>query len=221
MEILNEDTFSMEALNQGTEEVKKEGGFFSSLEEAITNGLINALKTIISNSGMFCNLVNNLSEDEATNPIDEVKPVDEANPIDGVKPIDKVKPMDEVTPVDRVKPIQHEVKPEKMESSDKKGLIGKVLAKIANFFTGNKIKKTNPENHKKENTLLSNQNIEITTLKKENEMLKAQVFRDSRNMEKILDLVTKYTESSYNEKAKEKPNISKALITEEENQLKK
>ena len=39
MEILNEDTFSMEALNQGTEEVKKEGGFFSSLEEAITNGI--------------------------------------------------------------------------------------------------------------------------------------------------------------------------------------
>ena len=61
MELFDEDTFDADLIEVGAEEVRKEGGFSSSVEEEISDGLIKTLGTLISDSGMFNKIVDDVT----------------------------------------------------------------------------------------------------------------------------------------------------------------
>ena len=57
MNIFGKDTFDIFLLDLGAKQIKKESGFFSSLEKSILSGLINALSNLILNSKCLIKLL--------------------------------------------------------------------------------------------------------------------------------------------------------------------
>ena len=60
MNIFGKDTFDIFLLDLGAKQIKKESGFFSSLEKSILSGLINALSNLILNSKMFNKIIGSI-----------------------------------------------------------------------------------------------------------------------------------------------------------------
>ena len=104
--------------------VKEENGFFSSLEDSISNGLIKGLSNLISDSGMFNKIVDDIPEERKAIRIDRGR----------IERGDKTENNSRAENKSRVDNSSD-------KSSQKKGKIGKILEKIISFFKGNKHKK--------------------------------------------------------------------------------
>ena len=197
MELFDEDTFNTDLIDAGTKKVKEENGFFSSLEDSISNGLIKALSNLISDSGMFNKIVDDIPEERKAIRIDRGR----------IERGDKTENNSRAENKGRVDNSSD-------KSSQKKGKIGKILEKIISFFKGNKHKKMETVSNEETNTLINNQNMEIVNLKKENEMLKTQLSKNSERMEKLIDILVDYVDRNQEKTEKENTNISKSFKAE-------
>ena len=197
MELFDEDTFNTDLIDAGTKKVKEENGFFSSLEDSISNGLIKGLSNLISDSGMFNKIVDDIPEERKAIRIDRGR----------IERGDKAENNSRAENKGRVDNSSD-------KSSQKKGKIGKILEKIISFFKGNKHKKKETVSNEETNTLINNQNMEIVNLKKENEMLKTQLSKNSERMEKLIDILIDYVDRNQEETEKENTNIPKSFKAE-------
>jgi hypothetical protein len=197
MELFDEDTFNTDLIDAGTKKVKEENGFFSSLEDSISNGLIKGLSNLISDSGMFNKIVDDIPEERKAIRIDRGR----------IERGDKTENNSRAENKGRVDNSSD-------KSSQKKGKIGKILEKIISFFKGNKHKKMETVSNEETNTLINNQNMEIVNLKKENEMLKTQLSKNSERMEKLIDILVDYVDRNQEKTEKENTNISKSFKAE-------
>ena len=197
MELFDEDTFNTDLIDAGTKKVKEENGFFSSLEDSISNGLIKGLSNLISDSGMFNKIVDDIPEERKAIRIDRGR----------IERGDKTENNSRAENKSRVDNSSD-------KSSQKKGKIGKILEKIISFFKGNKHKKMETVNNEETNTLINNQNMEIVNLKKENEMLKTQLSKNSERIEKLIDILVDYVDRNQEKTEKENTNIPKSFKAE-------
>ena len=197
MELFDEDTFNTDLIDAGTKKVKEENGFFSSLEDSISNGLIKGLSNLISDSGMFNKIVDDIPEERKAIRIDRGR----------IERGDKTENNSRAENKSRVDNSSD-------KSSQKKGKIGKILEKIISFFKGNKHKKMETVSNEETNTLINNQNMEIVNLKKENEMLKTQLSKNSERMEKLIDILVDYVDRNQEKTEKETTNIPKSFKAE-------
>lgn len=197
MELFDEDTFNTDLIDAGTKKVKEENGFFSSLEDSISNGLIKGLSNLISDSGMFNKIVDDIPEERKAIRIDRGR----------IERGDKTENNSRAENKSRVDNSSD-------KSSQKKGKIGKILEKIISFFKGNKHKKMETVSNEETNTLINNQNMEIVNLKKENEMLKTQLSKNSERMEKLIDILIDYVDRNQEKTEKENTNIPKSFKVE-------
>ena len=197
MELFDEDTFNTDLIDAGTKKVKEENGFFSSLEDSISNGLIKGLSNLISDSGMFNKIVDDIPEERKAIRIDRGR----------IERGDKTENNSRAENKGRVDNSSD-------KSSQKKGKIGKILEKIISFFKGNKHKKMETVSNEETNTLINNQNMEIVNLKKENEMLKTQLSKNSERMEKLIDILIDYVDRNQEKTEKENTNIPKSFKVE-------
>lgn len=197
MELFDEDTFNTDLIDAGTKKVKEENGFFSSLEDSISNGLIKGLSNLISDSGMFNKIVDDIPEERKAIRIDRGR----------IERGDKTENNSRAENKSRVDNSSD-------KSSQKKGKIGKILEKIISFFKGNKHKKMETVSNEETNTLINNQNMEIVNLKKENEMLKTQLSKNSERMEKLIDILIDYVDRNQEKMEKENTNIPKSFKAE-------
>lgn len=222
MEMLDkENSFNLDLIDAGSEEVEKEGGFYSSLKKAISEGLISAIETLVSKNGMFNSIIENLQNDNRSSSIPQ-KNTDK-------KDIENIKDVNDAG--------------ECIKKEKRKGIIGKILDSIIDFFKGNKEKEkaasqpTKTGDKQKDNqnsgiggikknrsleegnTLLSNQNIEIRELKRENETLKSQV-SDNKRWLKVMEMLLKQMENNEIKQVHQDNKVIKAVGTEERNLIK-
>ncbi|MDO5089848.1 MAG: hypothetical protein Q4D53_08675, partial [Leptotrichiaceae bacterium] len=76
-------------------------------------------------------------------------------------------------------------------------------------------KKDKTKLQKKTDALLNNQNIEISRLRKENQLLRAQVFENSEKIEELMNFVVNYMDGNETKMEKESSKDLNVSVTDE------